>query len=186
MKSNGPALEKSVTDTSNTVPALVKYMIPVLTTEHLLPSQRILLIYFRYDPNTRSHCTKVQHWTYLIYDAPLSRLAGSIESLRPRNRAEITILMCKQTPYPVWFSFRRHSDMGIPIPKPLVIWELKQNWMQGWQYGKGLIYFRPKFRLTKSAFLWGRLIFSTLEIRQERTSRFYLRVEWTTAFKGFY
>ena len=26
---------------------------------------------------------------------------------------------------------------------------------------------------------------STLEIRQERTSRFYLRVEWTSAFKGF-
>ena len=27
---------------------------------------------------------------------------------------------------------------------------------------------------------------STLEIQQERTSRFYLRIEWTAAFKGFY
>ena len=27
---------------------------------------------------------------------------------------------------------------------------------------------------------------STLEIRQEKTSRFYLRVEWTSPFKGFY
>ena len=27
---------------------------------------------------------------------------------------------------------------------------------------------------------------STLEIRQERTSRFYLRVEWTSVFKGFH
>ena len=27
---------------------------------------------------------------------------------------------------------------------------------------------------------------STLEIRQWETSRFYLRVEWTSAFKGFY
>ena len=28
-----------------------------------------------------------------------------------------------------------------------------QNWMQGWHYGKGLIYYRPIFRLTKLAFL---------------------------------
>ena len=30
--------------------------------------------------------------------------------------------------------------------------ELKQNWMQGWHYGKRLIYWRPIFRLTKLAF----------------------------------
>ena len=50
-----------------------------------------------------------------------------VASPRPRNRAEITIPMCKQKPYPVWFLFGRHRDMGIPIPKPLVKWELKQN-----------------------------------------------------------
>ena len=33
-----------------------------------------------------------------------------------------------------------------------VPWELKQNWMQGWQYGKGLIYLRP----TKLALLRAR------------------------------
>ena len=41
-----------------------------------------------------------------------------VASLRPRNRAEITIPMYKQKPYPVWLSFGRHSNMGIPIPKP--------------------------------------------------------------------
>ena len=30
-------------------------------------------------------------------------------SLRYRNRAEITVLMCKHKPYPVWFSCRRKS-----------------------------------------------------------------------------
>ena len=30
---------------------------------------------------------------------------------------------------------------------------LKKNWMQGWQYGKELIYYRPIFRPTKLAFL---------------------------------
>ena len=28
--------------------------------------------------------------------------------------------------------------------------------MQGWQYGKGLIYLRTIFQLTKLAFLWAR------------------------------
>ena len=30
---------------------------------------------------------------------------------------------------------------------------LEQNRMQGWQYGEGLIYLRPIFRITKLAFL---------------------------------
>ena len=33
-----------------------------------------------------------------------------------------------------------------------------QNSMQGWHYGKGLIYYRPIFRLTKLAFLRARAI----------------------------
>ena len=37
--------------------------------------------------------------------------------------------MYKQKPYNVWFSFGRHSNMGIPIPKPASDTELKQNWM---------------------------------------------------------
>ena len=31
------------------------------------------------------------------------------DSLRYRNRAKITVLMCEQKPYPVWFSCRRKS-----------------------------------------------------------------------------
>jgi len=30
--------------------------------------------------------------------------------------------------------------------------KIKQNWMQGWHYGKGLIYYKPIFWLTKLAF----------------------------------
>ena len=30
-------------------------------------------------------------------------------SLRYRNRAEITVFMCEQKPYPVWFSRQRKS-----------------------------------------------------------------------------
>ena len=33
---------------------------------------------------------------------------------------------------------------------------LKQNWIQGWQYAKGLIYLRLMFRLTKLVFLRAR------------------------------
>ena len=36
------------------------------------------------------------------------------------------------------------------------MWELKQNWMQCWQYSKGVIYLRPIFRPTKLAFLRAR------------------------------
>ena len=32
-----------------------------------------------------------------------------VGSLRYRNRAEITVLMYEQKPYPVWFSCRRKS-----------------------------------------------------------------------------
>ena len=31
--------------------------------------------------------------------------------------------------------------------------KVEQNWMQSWHYGKGLIYYRLIFRLTKLAFL---------------------------------
>ena len=77
--------------------------------------------------------------------------------------------------------------------------------MQGWDYGKGLIYYRSMFRLTKLAFLWSRAAFSftlfyTLSdvwlqlgysislIRDPArgTSQLYLRVAWTSAFKQFF
>ena len=46
----------------------------VLILEFLLPCQWILLIHFRYGPNTCSHYTKVWHSTHLMCDAPLSTL----------------------------------------------------------------------------------------------------------------
>ena len=36
--------------------------------------------------------------------------------------------------------------------------KMKQNWMQAWHSGKGLIYYRPIFRLTNLAFLRARVI----------------------------
>ena len=54
-------------------------IISVLTPEYLLPSQwfrsSLLLIYFLDGPYRCSHCTKVWHKTYWIYDGPLSRSA---------------------------------------------------------------------------------------------------------------
>ena len=45
-----------------------------------------------------------------------------------------------------------------------------QNSMQGWHYGKGLIYYRPIFRLTKLAFLRARTI--------PRETIFYRLLKW--------
>ena len=47
----------------------------------------------------------------------------------------------------IWFLARRHLKR-----------EIKQNWIQGWHYGKGLIYYRPIFRLTKLALLRARTV----------------------------
>ena len=58
----------------------------------------------------------------------------------------------------------------------------KQNSMQGWHYGKGLIYYRSIFRLTKLAFL----SISLIRDPARATSQLYLRVAWTSAFKQFF
>ena len=34
-----------------------------------------------------------------------------VTEIRYRNRAKITLLMCEQKPYPVWFSCRRRSSL---------------------------------------------------------------------------
>ena len=55
--------------------------------------------------------SKVWHRTYPICKASRSRSARqSFAPLRITNRTEITVLMCKQEPYPLWFSCRRKSD----------------------------------------------------------------------------
>ena len=51
----------------------------------------LLLIHFRYGPNTCSHCTKVWHRTSPICDAQVSRAAQRSFAL---NSAEITVPIC--------------------------------------------------------------------------------------------
>ena len=48
-------------------------------------------------------------WTPIRYVTLHFRDGRGVASLRYRHRAEITILMCEQKPYPVWFSCRRKS-----------------------------------------------------------------------------
>ena len=63
--------------------------------------------------------------------------------------------------------------------------------MQDWQHGKGLIsfipllYCQPYIQFCFNSHFNG-ISISTLEIWQERTSGFYLCIEWTSVFKGFY
>ena len=68
-------------------------------------------------PSTFSHSTKVWHTTYPISDAPLLRsVERGAASLRYRNRAEITALLCEQKHYPVWFScWRKSIDYSVNI-----------------------------------------------------------------------
>ena len=47
--------------------------------------------------------------TYPICDNPLAVVQHGAASLRNRHRAEITVFMCEQKPYPVWFSCQRKS-----------------------------------------------------------------------------
>ena len=66
-----------------------------------------LLIHFRYSSNTCSHCTKCN--TEPIRNVMLLFRDRRGASLRCRNRAEITVLICEQKHYKVWFSLRRKS-----------------------------------------------------------------------------
>ena len=68
----------------------------------------LLLIHFRYGPNTCSNFTTGCHRTYSRCDAPFSRSARR-SSIRCRKRAKIIFRMCGQKPCLVWFSCRRMS-----------------------------------------------------------------------------
>ena len=61
--------------------------------------------------------------THPICNSPLYRSARrSFAPLQKSRRKEITVLMCEQKPYPVWFSRRRKS-----YPVLIVMWTLKPN-----------------------------------------------------------
>ena len=70
----------------------------------------LLLIHFRYGPNTylfTLHQSVAQNLSAMRVTVGEFRDRRGATSLRYRNRAEITVLMCEQKPYPVWFSYRR-------------------------------------------------------------------------------
>ena len=48
-------------------------------------------------------------WTPIRYGTHHFRDRGDAASIRYRNRAEITVLMCEQKPFSVWFSYRYKS-----------------------------------------------------------------------------
>ena len=61
------------------------------------------LIHFRYGSSTCSHYPKVWHRTYPICDAPLSKIGAA-----QLHSVTITVVICEQKPYPVWFVCRRN------------------------------------------------------------------------------
>ena len=85
---------------------------------------------------------------------------------------------CPRTPletYPIGARLENRSVFILVPPRDAVarrhlMCKMKQNWMQGWQYGKGLIYLRSIFRLTKLAFL------RTRAVQRENVFRFYSRL----------
>ena len=97
---------------------LVKW-IPVLTAEYLLPSQWIPVLTPTYALPLLSeylftlHSSVAQNLREISYVTHHFRDRHVAASLRNRNRAKITVLMCKQKPEcPVWFSCRRKSYPG--------------------------------------------------------------------------
>ena len=89
-----------------TDPGLLKIRLTLTSLSFWFCLQRCLwfLVLFL----TCLHFIKVWHRTYPIWNAPLSRWRGAA-LLRYRNRAEITVLIFEQKPYPVWFLRRRKS-----------------------------------------------------------------------------
>ena len=60
------------------------------------------LLRIRYDPDTCSHCTKMWHQK-MSYPEYVATLNGSARrAFAPIQK--ITVLVCEQKPYPVWFS----------------------------------------------------------------------------------
>ena len=58
--------------------------------------------FFRYGPGMA-----VQRHKRIRYVKVFFQGRRGAASLRYKNRAEITVVMCEQKPYPVWFSCRR-------------------------------------------------------------------------------
>ena len=83
---------------------LVKW-ISVLTPEYLLPSQWISVLA---PVHAALKCGTEPNW----YVTRHFRDRHVAASLRYRNRAVITVLICEQKLYPIWFSCRRKNYPG--------------------------------------------------------------------------
>ena len=126
MNSNGTELEQVVHTHRTSCRSLMAERVwwpklgPILTPEYcLLPSQWVIQssllyypIHFHYGPNTCSQCTKVWHRTLSAMWLSTLEIGAMHARLffRYRNGAEITVLICDQKPYQVWFSCPRKSS----------------------------------------------------------------------------
>ena len=138
------------------------FSLPSPSPSSLLKLRIVVIQKFCYHGNVTSH------WSLSIGPAPcylrLYYLGIETVSCRLLQRvarwawigatfSSLTTMPTKippQTNYNSWYSDPcLHDEIcGLII----TLQELKQNWMQGWHYGKRLIYWRPIFRLTKLAF----------------------------------
>ena len=75
-----------------------------------------------------------------------------------------------------WFFLAKSLNVEMLMPDVTILkWEIKQTSIQGWQYGKGLIYLRPIFWLTKLAFLRARTTLKKCSSGPEERARY---AEW--------
>ena len=69
-------------------------------------------------------------WTPIRYVTLHFRDRRGVASLRYSNRAEITVLMCEQKPYPVWFQPRSQGSLLPALRRA----GRREPWERGW-YG---------------------------------------------------
>ena len=96
-------------------------------------------------------------WTFRS-DLPFLLLTVHLKFCRPKThcfpegiltkKKTLTLKVCIEKR----FQFCSQMYLQYQQTKPNFRCKIKQNWMQGWHYGKGLIYYKPIFRLTKLAF----------------------------------
>ena len=85
--------------------------------------------------NERTNAFRVAVWTPIRYVTLHLRVRVGAASLRYRNRAEITVLMWEQKPYPVWTDGRTDGRTKEPI---LFVWQcehLSDMWLFTLQLG---------------------------------------------------
>ena len=103
--------------------------------------------------NERTNAFRVAVWTPILYVTLHLRDRIGAASLRYRNRAEITVLMWEQKPYPVWTDGRTNEERILFVRQYV---HLSDMWLSTLELG------------TSS--------FATLQ-KSRRNRRFYVRTE---------